>query len=195
MLARTIESSIALDIPFRGGRDYVQSSDLFAALEKVAKGCFTEHAYPQKLELRKLASHKVEASFAPHRAAFGTFAIRSGQTVMPGWLIETNRAIERRVVYDEAPVANAAVVQPGRVFLTTPILGYTALDQAIILLKILGAQLKVGRCLVAKLDLVRPFLEHLPVELNLLQTILGRSQIVAISQNLEAVGRIQNVLQ
>jgi hypothetical protein len=189
------QPNIALDIPFRGDRNYVQSSDLFATLEKFAKDCLSEHAYPQKLELRRMALHKVEASLVSSPLAFGTFEIRNGQAVTMGWLIETRHAIERRIPYDEAPVANAAIVEPGRVFLKAPIQGYTALDQVVILVKILGAQLKVGRCLVAKLDLSRPFREHMPVELNLLQTLLGRSQIIAISQNLEAVARIQTVLQ
>jgi hypothetical protein len=112
-----------------------------------------------------------------------------------GWLVESGHAIERRVPYDETPVVKAAVVAPGRAFLAAPIHGYTALDQAIILLKLLGAQLNAGKCLVAKLDLSRPFREHLPVELHLLETILARSQIIAISQNLEAVARIQSVLR
>ena len=146
-----------LDIPLRGARDYVQSSDLFTALEKLARAHFSVHAYLQKLVLRKLASHQIEASFSPHETAFGTFEIRNEQTVTAGWLVETNRRIERRNLYDEAPVANAAVVRPGRVFLSAPVQGYTAFDQAVILLKILGAQLNAGRCLVAKLDLTKPF--------------------------------------
>jgi hypothetical protein len=189
------QPNIALDISFRGDRSYVQSSDLFATLEKFARDRFPEHAYPQKLELRRLASHKVEVSLVSSSSAFGTFEIRNGQAVTMGWLIETGHAIECRIPYDEAPVANAAIVEPGRAFLKAPIHGYTALDQAVILVKMLGAQLKVGRCLVAKLDLSRPFREHVPVELNLLQTLLGRSQIIAISQNLEAVARIQTILQ
>jgi hypothetical protein len=184
-----------LDVPLRGARDYVQSSDLFAALEKLARERFSACAYLQELVLRKVASHQVEASFEPRQATFGTFEIRHEQTVTAGWLVETNRSIERRNLYDESPVANAAIVYPGRVFLSAPVQGYTTFDQAVILLKILGAQLSAGRCLVAKLNLTKPFQEHLPVELNLLQTILGRSQIVAICQNLEAVAKIQSVLQ
>ena len=191
----SLQPRIALDIPYRGNRNYVQSSDLFAALERIARDRLSKDSYPQKLELRRLASCKVQASLAAHPSAFGTFEIRSGPAVTMGWLIETGQIIERRIPYDEAPVANVALVEPGRAFLAAPVHGYTALDQAVILVKILGAQLKVGRCFVAKLTCSKPFCEHQPVELNLLQTILGRSQIIAISQNLEPVARIQTVLQ
>jgi hypothetical protein len=184
-----------LDIPFRGDRNYVQFSDMFAALEQFARDRFSEHARLQKLELRRIASHKVEASRFSSPSAVGTFEIRNGRAVTMGWLVETGHAIERRIPYDEAPVIEAAIVEPGRAFLKAPIRGYTALDQAVILLKILGAQLNAGKCVVAKLDLSRSFREHLPVELNLLETILARSQIIAISQNLEAVARIQSVLR
>lgn len=184
-----------LDIPLRGGRKYVQSSDLFAALEKCAKERFAPSAYVRKLILRRMSFHTVEAYFIPQSAALGTFEVRNGHSTVTGWLIETARIIACRKPYDETPVLQAAIVQPGRIFLLSPVRGYTAFDQLIILSKIIGAQIAPGTWVFSRVDIESPLREDLPLELVLSQVVLSRCQIIDIRQEGRIVGRAQGVLQ
>lgn len=184
-----------LDIPLRGGRTYVQSSDLFAALEKCAKERFAPGAYVRKLILRRMSFHTVEAYFIPQFAALGTFEVRNGPSTVTGWLIETARIIACRKPYDETPVLQAAIVQPGRIFLLSPVRGYTAFDQLIILSKIIGAQIAPGTWVFSRVDIESPLREDLPLEVVLSQVILSRCQIIDICQEGRIVGRAQGVLQ
>ncbi len=184
-----------LDIPLRGAREYVQASDLFAALESLAKARFSAGAHLRKLALRKLFFHEIETHFEESDAATGTFEICEGQTVASGWLVETGRNIQRRIPYDETPVVNAAIVHPGRVLLREPVDGYTCCDQMLVLSKILGAQIRAGAWLFTMLELTNPFQEQLPLELILLQNILGRGLIAEVRQYGRAIGRTQLVLR
>jgi len=184
-----------LDISLRGERDYVQSSDLFTSLESFARKNFSALAYVQKIVLRRKSYRAVEAHFAQTPSALGTFELREGQHVTTGWLIETPRSITCRKPFDEAPVIRAAAVQAGHAQLPSPVPGYTAFDQVIILSKIIGAQIAAGTWVFSRADLDAPLREDIPIELVLSQVILSRCQILEIRQGDKAVGRAQGVLQ
>ena len=183
-----------LDIPLRGRRDYVHSTDLFAALGRLAEAQLSSEAWLRKLVLRKAAFHQVEAHFTAKDSAFGTFELRNRDQTTAGWLVESDRSIERRIAFDEAPVRDAAIAQLGRVSLSTPIKGYTSFEQMIVLLKLLGAQLHAGAWLLTAIDLSTRFHEHLPLEVVLQQTILNRGADVQLCQNRQSIGRTQIVL-
>lgn len=184
-----------LDIPLRGERDYVQSSDLFASLESSAKRELSPLAYVRKLILRRMSHHAVEAHFVRPRSALGTFELRDREYVTAGWLAETPGTIACRKLYDETPVIRAAAVHAGRAQLSSPVPGYTAFDQIIILSKIIGAQIAAGTWVFSRVDLDEPLREDLSIDLALSQVVLSRCQIIEISQASRIVGRAQGVLQ
>jgi hypothetical protein len=193
MLARRSDTAIALDIPFRGDRDYVHSSDLFAALDVLA-GTFAPSAYPQRLTLRQPARRQVEVHFSPHREAFGTFALNSSRQTAQGWLVEGTRSITRRIAFDETAISRAAIMEPGRVFLSAPIGGFTAFEQMIVLFKILCAQSRAGTWLFTALELTRPMRSDEALGLTRTQTVLDRLIAADLDQNGQPVGRVQMVL-
>jgi hypothetical protein len=183
-----------LDIPLRGGRDYVHSTDLFAALGRLAQEKLSPDAWLCKMVLRKPAVRQVEAHFAPHDSAFGTFELRSEGDVTAGWLVETKRDIERRISFDETPICSAAVARAGCVFLSAPVDGYTSFEQAIVLFKLLCKQIRAGEWRFTAIDLANRLRENLALELVLQQTILGRGVDAALRQNQQSIGRVQMIL-
>lgn len=193
MLARQTDIAIALDIPFRGGRDYVHSTDLFAALDALA-GTFACSAYPQSLVLRRPARHQVEAHFSPHSDAFGTFALALPRRTAQGWLVERGVPITRRIAFNEMVISNAAVAEPGRVFLTAPVSGFSAFEQMIVLFKMLCAQSRAGAWLFTTLELARPLRKGAALGLTRKQTVLDRMVDADLDQDGQPAGRARMVL-
>ena len=194
MNAMQSKSTIVLDVPLRGARDYVHSSDLFAVLDGLAKIHLSPDAHLQSLVLRRMAFHQVIAHFAPHADAFGTFSLCLGQDVTEGWLVEGRDAIARRVAFDETPIERAAVSRTGRVLLPAPVAGYTSFEQMIVLFKILCAQLRRGHWLLTQMNLIAPFKDHLPRELATVQTVLGQLMKAELRQGRGSIGQAQMVL-
>jgi len=183
-----------LDIPLRGMRDYVHSTDLHAALERLAKTQISPDAWLSKLVLRKPAYHQVDSYFTPQDVAFGTFELRSEGRQIAGWLVESQCEITRRISFDEAPVREAATICAGRVFLPAPIGGYSSFEQAIVLLKLLCTQIRYGKWLFTAIDMGCRFQEQLPLELALRQKILDRGIVAELQQDQRTIGRAQMVL-
>jgi hypothetical protein len=193
MLAGQTDTAIALDIPFRGSRDYVHSTDLFAALTALA-GTFAPGAYPQSLVLRRPARHQVEAHFSPHLDAFGTFALASPRRTAQGWLVERGSPITRRIAFDETAISTAAVAEPGQVFLTASVAGYSAFEQMIVLFKMLCAQSRAGAWLFTALELARPLRDGAALGLTRTQTVLDRLVEADLDQDGQPAGRARMVL-
>jgi hypothetical protein len=194
MLSRTIEGSIALDIPLRGSRDYVHSTDLFAALDDLAGKFLAPRAYLKRLALRRQARRQVAAHFFPHPDAFGSFALALPHETLEGWLVESSAPITRRIVFDEMAISQAAVSEPGRVFLPAPIKGFSGFEQMIVLFKMLCAQSHPGTWLFTGIDLDRDLGGETSLAVRHAQTVLDRLVDAHLDQDGETVGRVRMVL-
>ncbi len=194
MLACPIDSSIALDIPFRGGRDFVHSTDLFAALDELAGKFLAPRAHLKNLTLRRQAHRQVAAHFLPHPDAFGSFALALPRQTLEGWLVERAAPITRSIAFDEAVISQAAVNEPGRVFLPAPVKGYSGFEQMIVLFKMLCAQIHPGRWMFVGIDLNRALGGETSLAVNRAQTVLGRLVDAYLDQDGETVGRVRMVL-
>jgi hypothetical protein len=183
-----------LDIPMRGERTYIHSTDLLHSLDLLVKTRLSSEAWVRRLVLRKPAIRQIEAHFEFQESAFGSFVLSDGRDVLDGWLVETDRNMNvRRIAFDEERIAGSAIVTPGRAALLSAVAGYSSFEQAIVLLKILAAQVGTGHWVFTMLDLDLPFREGRPLECLLLQNILGRSIIAGLQQDNETVGRAQLV--
>lgn len=194
MLARAIESSIALDIPFRGGRDYVHSTDLFAALDNLAAKFLAPRAYLKILTLRRPAHRQVAAHFLPHPDTFGSFALALAHQTLEGWLVESPAPITRRIAFDEVAISRAAVSEPGRVFLAAPVKGYSGFEQMIVLFKMLCAQSHPGVWLFTGIELNRALGTEASLAVSRTQTVANRLVDARLDQDGEMVGRVRMVL-
>jgi hypothetical protein len=194
MLARQSEAEVLLDVPFRGDRDYVHSTDLFASLNDLAEQFLGPGAYLKTLALRRRARRMVAAQFRPDPAAFGTFTFTASGWIMEGWLVESRLPINRRVVFHEAPIALAATSQEGRVALRSPVPGYSAMEQMIVLLKMLCAQCHPGAWLFTSIDLDGPLSQQAALAVSRTQLVLSRMIDASLYQDGHSAGRVQMVL-
>jgi hypothetical protein len=194
MLARPIESSIAFDIPFRGGRDFVHSTDLFAALDGLAGKFLAPRAHLKNLTLRRQAHRQVAAHFLPHPDTFGSFALALPHQTLEGWLVESPAPITRHIAFDEVEISRAAVSEPGRVFLPAPVKGYSGFEQMIVLFKMLCAQSHPGAWLFTGIDLNRNLGREARLAVSRTQTVLNRLVDARLDQDGEMVGRVRMVL-
>jgi len=197
MLAHVAGPGVTLDVPFRGQRDYVHSTDLYASLEKLAERnrvSKSSQAYVKRLTLRKKAHRQVSAYFLPHSDAFGTFSLSMAGQKVEGWLVETCVPITRQVAFDESGIALKAVVEPGRAFLREAVKGFSSFEQAIVLLKVLCAQHDIGPWLFTNIALDRPLVEDALLGVSRMQTVLDRLIDARLFQNGQESGRLQMVL-
>jgi hypothetical protein len=194
MLARPIDSSIALDIPFRGSRDYVHSTDLFAALDGLAEKFLAPRAHVKNLTLRRQARRQVAAHFLPHPGAFGSFALALPRQTLEGWLVETTAPITRRIAFDETAISRTAVSEPGHVFLPAPVKGYSGFEQMIVLFKMLCTQSHPSAWLFTGIDLDRSLGAEACLAVRRAQTVLDRLVDARLDQDGKTVGRVRMVL-
>jgi hypothetical protein len=194
MLASQAEARVLLDVPFRGDRDYVHSTDLFASLNDLAQQFLGLDAYLKTLVLRRRARRQVTAQFRPDATAFGTFTFTARDRIMEGWLVESQMAINRRIVFHEAPIARKATSQEGRVALRSPVPGYSAIEQLIVLLKILCAQCHSGAWLFTSIDLDGPLSQQAALSVTRTQMVLSRMIEASLYQGGHLAGRSQMVL-
>ena len=193
MHARGSEARIALDIPFRGARDYVHSTDLFAALDELAGSFLGSGAYLKSLTLRRRAYHSVVARFRPDPDAFGTFAFAASQWVVEGWLVEDPAPITRRIAFDEAAIAQHAICGRGLVLLQSPVTGFDPFEQLIVLFKMLCAQSHPGTWLFTSITLDHPLSRQAALSVKRTQLVLGRMVEAVLSQDDVPAGRMQMV--
>jgi hypothetical protein len=194
MLARQSEAKIVLDMPLRGRRDYVHSTDLFAALDGLAEMFLGPGAYLKTLNLRRRAHGQTTACFRPDSNAFGNFAFAAQGWIMEGWLVENALPIARRIEFDEEPIAEQAIEDPGCVCLRAPVPGYCAFEQLIVLLKMLCAQSHAGQWVFTAIDLDRPLSRQAALAVSRTQLILGRMVDAMLYQDGSPAGRMQMVL-
>ena len=182
-----------LDIPFRGERDYVHSTDLFAALDELAGSFLGSGAYLKSLTLRRQAYRSVAARFRPDPGAFGTFTFAASQWVVEGWLVEDPAPITRRIAFDEAAIAQQATCGQGHVLLQSPVTGFDPFEQLIVLFKMLCAQSHPGAWLFTSIALDHPLSRRAALSVKRTQLVLGRMVEAVLSQDDVPAGRMQMV--
>ncbi len=194
MLARESEAKIVLDMPLRGRRDYVHSTDLFAALDGLAEVFLGPDAYLKTLNLRRRAHRQATACFRSDPNAFGTFTFAARERTMQGWLVENALPITRRIEFDEDAIAKLAISDRGCVCLRAPLQGYSAFEQLIVLFKMLCAQSHSGAWLFTAIDLDRPLSGEAALAVTRTQVVLGRMIDAMLYLDGGPAGRMQMVL-
>src|ERR1700754_3102439 len=99
-----------------------------------------------------------------------------------------------RITFDENVIAREALAEPGRVFLSAPVHGYSGFEQMIVLFKLLCAQSHPGNWLFTAIDLYRPLTGMTALGVNRTQTVLDRLVDAALWQGNQPIGRAQMVM-
>lgn len=176
-----------LCLPYRSHRNYIHSADIFQGLTDLAQARFESDTYVESLVLRRQAARQVRVSFEPTPQAIGSFAFRAGARRVPGWLVETDAEIHTRVPYDESRAMAAVVGGAGLACFTAPVAGYTAFEQLLVLLKVVGGQGQRDAWL-CQANLRGPLLNTKPLTVRLRLRAMVRFFAFEVMQNEAMIG-------
>lgn len=184
-----------LDLPFKGSREYVHSTDLYPALMEVARERFGPQAWVDGLTIRRPFRCIIQVSFEPVEVSFGSFRIRNGNQSIAGWLLETDTLVTRRIPYDTSPLSAAAVSGPGYARLLEPLPGFPVLDVLVVLMKQVAAQVDRRQWWLCQLNLDAPLTAVYPIEVSIRNNVGGRCLVFHILQASIEVGTSRFMLE
>jgi len=182
------------NLPFRGSRNYLHSTDLYPALTEFAKKQFSPDADIECLTIRQVISHQVRVNFDGPSGAFGSFRIRHGTCHTKGWLVETDEPISSRIPFDEATPMQAAVSGPGFALFKKLLPQYSAFESLIVLTKIVASQESAEHWWFCRIEFQSPLREIAPLECKLDQNISYRFLRFHIYQAGQAIGSVSSII-
>lgn len=180
--------------PLKGDRRYVHSTDVLAALEIEARGLLGGDSWVRQLVIRRQGTSMPIASFAPQPESFATFRLAGPTGDVKGWLVESGRAIESRVPFEERVVTDRIVFTSGPAILPEPVDGFTRFEQVLLLAKAQAQRTIPGTWVVNQLDFDGRLPEAGPLELQITRIIDGRFNYGVLSQNGVRLGSIRGIL-
>ncbi|MFO7693310.1 MAG: hypothetical protein R6V57_09525 [Vicinamibacterales bacterium] len=184
----------ALVTSFKGGRTYVHSTDLLAALESEACRRLGAGAWVGHLTIRRQATREVDARFEPGADAFGSFRLRGPSGTLRGWLTESIRPITRRVPYDEDALLARVRFEGDAAVLAGAAGGFTRFEQIVTLWKALAIRQVPGPWTLAQVDLDGPLPPAGPLEVQYPRTVDGRLKLGVLSQAGSVLGTCRAIL-
>lgn len=181
-----------LDIPFKGSRDYLHSTDMIEAIRAAVASCgVVMEDQRVVIGFRAFARHACTLAFGgpgerlarPDRAT-AFVQIGEGANQRLGWVVEGAEEVERRIPYDEDSICRQGVITERTIRLGQAV-GFRTVEIAVALTKHLHHTLfpEPGkRWMLTKLDLVNPFVESggagMEVAITSIQGPVTRSHVV-----------------
>jgi len=181
------------DLPFRGDRNYLHSTDLYPALTVFAQRQFSPDAFIESLTIRQAVSHQVSISLDGPQDAFGSFRVRYGTTCTKGWLIETDKCVSSRIPFDEATAMQAAVNGPGFALYQKLLPQYSVFELMLILTKIVSSQESQEHWWLCQIEFHSRLREVVPLECRLHRKVLQRYITFQIYQDRQAIGVVTGI--
>jgi hypothetical protein len=189
-----VRQELILDLPFKGARNYLRFADIVPALIEVVHERFGG-AQVDSVTLRRPFRNEIEVSFEPSLAASGSFRVRHGSESIPGWLLETDRPVTRRVAFDSSPLSAAAISGHGFARILKPVPGHTQFDMLVGLIKLVTDQVDPRHWWLCQLNLDTPLTEALPVEVRILRNLGGLFLVFNIVQRGVSIGSARSILE
>jgi hypothetical protein len=193
--ARSMYEELILDLPFKGDRDYLRLADILPALIELARDRFGPQADVDSLTIRRPFRRGIQVSFEPSVAFSGSFRVRHGRENTPGWLLETERPVTRRIRFDSSLLSAVAVSGPGFAQILEPLPGFTAFDVVVTLMKQVAAQVNRRHWWMCQLNLETPLTGVFPVEVRIRQNLNGQFLLFDIVQAGTAIGSARGILE
>lgn len=176
------------ELPFRGNRNYLHSTDLYPALAEFVRRQFSPTAFIENLTIRRLASKQVRVNLDGPAGAFGSFRIRQGKERIKGWLSETDKPVRTRVQFDEVPAMEAVVSGPGFVRFENLLQPYTAIELLFALTKVIAVRESSEHWWICQMDFISPLRELAPLECRLKDRLSNRYLSAEIYQAGQRIG-------
>jgi hypothetical protein len=189
-----MSEDLQLDLPFKGERKYLHSTDIYPALVDIARNRFGSEAWVDALTLRRPLTNVLQATFETATEFAGTFSLRKGSESIPGWLLDTGRPVTRRVPYDTSPIMAAAISFPGGARIVEPLPGFRMIDMVIGLMRIVINQVDTRRWWLCQLNLETPLAAVSPIQVCIQRNLGGRFLIMKIEQCGVVIGSARGIL-
>jgi hypothetical protein len=183
-----------LDLPFKGSRDYLHSTDIFPGLTELVRNRFGSQAWVDSLCIRRPFRNSIFASFAESPSATGSFRVRHHSKTVPGWLIPTNRPVTRRVPFDASEVTASAIIGMGSAKILEPVPGFTEFEIFVALMRELARNVDPGQWWFCQLNLSTPLSDRCPMEVRICRTLGGRFLVYELLQANSCVGSARIML-
>jgi hypothetical protein len=182
-----VVASRLLDIPFKGRRTYLHSTDIYPALMEMAHAEFGPQSFIDSLTLRRPFSTSIRATFEPQARTNGSFRVRHSSGYSEGCLLETETAIARRNPRDLPAVSDLVVSGPGFARIEEPPPGYANLDVAVSLMKYLADKVEQRHWWLCQLNFDSPLTDY-PLEVRVHQNLCGTCIVFHVVQRNTVIG-------
>jgi len=181
------------NLPFRGHRNYLHSTDLYPALNVFAQTHFSPSAFVESLTLRRVVRHQVQVNLDAPDGAFGSFCIRHGAERSKGWLVESGEPVRTRISFDEERAILSATSGPGFARLEKLLLPYTTIELLLILTKMVAREQTAAHWWICQMDFLSPLLEVAPLESKLRRKVSNRYLSMDIYQAGRLIGSARGI--
>ena len=197
------QKPIDLKVSLKGQRNYIQSSDLYLALDSVARERFGPSAWLSSLAFRELIESRCELILsedgelpALHGQASCTIEVL-GNT-FTGDIVATGKPISHRTPFDESLIEHSSYISREKISQKHRA-GFTAIEEVVGLTKYLLNTIlppKKKRWVFSRIDLKTPFsaADDVCFDVMLSQNLAGRMTISTIQQSGMDIGKIQFVV-
>jgi hypothetical protein len=184
-----------LDLPFRGSRNYLHSTDIYPALMKLIRAQFGINAYVDSLTLRSPFACGIQVTFDAPPLSSGSFRVRHGSEYTFAWLVETERPITHRNHSDLPAVTNCAISGPGFARLSEPPPRQAPLDLLVSLMKLVSSQVSQGHWWLCQISLDTPLIAVYPLEVRIHRNLGARCLVFNIMQHNQSIGSARFMLE
>ena len=184
-----------LDLPFRGSRNYLHSTDIYPALMKLIRAQFGINAYVDSLTLRSPFACGIQVMFEAPSVSSGSFRVRCGSECTFAWLVETERPIRNRDSSDLPGVTNCAISGPGFARLLEQPPRQAPLDVLVSLMKLVSSQVSQGHWWLCQISLETPLIAVYPLEVRIHQNLGARCLVFNIMQQNQFIGSARFMLE
>jgi hypothetical protein len=184
-----------LDLPFRGSRNYLHSTDIYPALMELIRAEFGVNAYVDSLTLRSPFACGIQVTFEAPSVSSGSFRVRCNSECTFAWLVETQRPITLRNPSDLPSVTNCAISGPGFALVSEPPPRQAPLDILVSLMKLVSSQVSEGHWWLCQISLDTPLIAVYPLEVRIHRNLGGRCLVFNIMQQNQFIGSARFMLE
>jgi hypothetical protein len=177
-----------LDLPFKGSRDYLHSTDIYPALMELVREHIGSDAWVDALCLRRPFRNWVLASFENSVSATGSFRVRNQSVTIAGSLYETETPVTRGRPFDTSVVAASAEIESGSAKIVHPTPGVTPLEAFVVLMKRLASEVNAGQWWFCQMNLDAPLSDQYPLQVRITRNIGNNFLIYELSQANSPIG-------
>ncbi len=196
-----IKDSIPISVSFRGGRNYIQGSNLYAAATIVLEKYFQNNSvWINYMVFRRFSGSNCfmlldNEKDLDGKDAFAEFTVQNNQKQYKGRILENGEPIIERVPFDEERIQHGAVIKNNTI-LQSDRTEYHPIEEIVSLTKYLHNHLMPltkGKWIFSGLDLSSPFAKNngLLYKITVEQNLGNKMTISQITEHDTIIGKIQ----